>query len=334
MTSSAQNSKQSLAQQGSATVPAYSFLGDQDTGVYRSAANELSIATNATQRVVVDSSGNVGIGTSSPSSWSKFAALGVNTTGFAGITAINYNGNTGIGGIQFASDTTYTKAAIGLLRQDANGKGSLVFYNDSNADAANWATGDEKMRIDSSGNVGVGTSSPVARISSSPNTTTLSAYDGLSINSYTGAMYQSRSVTASGTGWYHFVGQSGNGSAITANNILIFGNGDIQNANNSYGGISDVSLKDNIEDATPKLPDLLKVQVRNFNFKNDDAKIKQIGVVAQELETVFPSLVVADKNGIKGVKYSVFVPILIKAVQELKTQLDDAKARIAALELA
>ena len=274
----------------------------------------------------------MGIGTTSPSSWSKFAALGVNTTGFAGITAINYNGNTGIGGIQFASDTTYTKAAIGLLRQDANGKGSLVFYNDSNADAANWATGDEKMRIDSSGDVGVGTSSP--------------AYDGLSINSYTGAMYQSRSVTASGTGWYHFVGQSGNGSAITANNILIFGNGDIQNANNSYGGISDASLKDNIEDATPKLPDLLKVQVRNFNFKNDDAKIKQIGVVAQgkqqqvngfiaqELETVFPSLVVADKNGIKGVKYSVFVPILIKAVQELKTQLDDAKARIAALELA
>ena len=63
MTSSAQNSKQYLAQQGSVAVPAYSFLGDQDTGIYRSAANELSIATNATRRVVVDSSGNVGVGT-------------------------------------------------------------------------------------------------------------------------------------------------------------------------------------------------------------------------------------------------------------------------------
>jgi hypothetical protein len=87
------------------------------------------------------------------------AALGSNSTGYAGITAINSNANVGIGGIQFASDTTYTKAAIGLLRSDPNGKGSLVFYNDSNSDAANWSTGDEKMRIDTSGNFMVGTTS-------------------------------------------------------------------------------------------------------------------------------------------------------------------------------
>jgi hypothetical protein len=74
-------------------------------------------------------------------------------SGFTGITSINSNSGTGIAGIQFASDATYIKAAIGLLRSDPNGKGALVFYNDTNADAANWATTDEKMRIDSSGNL-------------------------------------------------------------------------------------------------------------------------------------------------------------------------------------
>jgi hypothetical protein len=107
-----------------------------------------------TDTLYIDSTNNaVGINTSSPSSWSTLAALDSNSTGFAGITAINSNANVGIGGIQFASDTTYTKAAIGLLRQYPNGGGALVFYNDSNADASNWTTSDEKMRIDSSGNL-------------------------------------------------------------------------------------------------------------------------------------------------------------------------------------
>ena len=41
-----------------------------------------------------------------------------------------------------------------------------------------------------------------------------------------------------------------------------------------------------------------------------------------ELEQIFPSLVEEDENGIKGVKYSVFVPIIIKALQELKQEFD------------
>ena len=69
----------------------------------------------------------------------------------------------------------------------------------------------------------------------------------------------------------------------------------------------------------------MKVKVRNFNYINDAEKTKQIGVIAQELETVFPSLVDEDSEGTKGVKYSVFVPMLIKAIQELKAELDALK---------
>jgi hypothetical protein len=108
--------------------------------------------------------GSLGVGTTSPSTYSgsNLVSYYAGGSNFAGVTAINSNSGTGIGGIQFGSDATYVKAAIGLLRSEPNGKGSLVFYNDSNADAANWSTGDEKMRIDSSGNVGIGTSSPDA----------------------------------------------------------------------------------------------------------------------------------------------------------------------------
>ena len=108
--------------------------------------------------VSMQNGGNVGVGTTNPSLWSRLAVSDSNGTGFTGLTSINSNANIGIAGIQFASDTTYTKAAIGLLRQSPNGVGALVFYNDSNTDAASWGTGDEKMRITSSGAISFGSS--------------------------------------------------------------------------------------------------------------------------------------------------------------------------------
>jgi len=136
-----------------------SLISDYNgTGTYL----PMTFYTGGSERVKVDTSGNVGIGTSSPSS--KLAVLGSDGTGFTGVTSTNSNGNVGIAGVQFGSDPTYVKAAIGLLRSNPNGVGSLVFYNDSNTDAANWSTADEKMRIDQSGNVGIGTSSPTAKL--------------------------------------------------------------------------------------------------------------------------------------------------------------------------
>jgi len=105
---------------------------------------------------------------------------------------------------------------------------------------------------------------------------------------------------------------------------------------------------------------LIKVKVRNYNLIGDDRK--QIGVIAQELEEIFPLMVdeledfeevevpqldeegneVLNEEGevvtikervskgttTKSVKYSVFVPMLIKAIQELKTEIDSLKNQI------
>jgi hypothetical protein len=109
--------------------------------------------------------------------------------------------------------------------------------------------------------------------------------------------------------------------------FVIYNNGDVQNANNSYGSTSDISIKENIIDATSKLDDLLNVRIRNYNLKEDSSKLKQIGVIAQELETVFPGMVKTDTEGLKSVKYSIFVPMLIKAVQELSAKVTELENR-------
>ena len=121
-----------------------------------------AVQVNGNDVVTVNSSGNVGIGTSSPQQRLDVSQVGGNS--FAGIRAQNNNVGTGIGGIEFSSDTTYAKSAIGLVRQNANGQGALVFYNASSTGAANWSTADERMRIASTGNVGIGTSAPAAKL--------------------------------------------------------------------------------------------------------------------------------------------------------------------------
>jgi hypothetical protein len=153
---------------------------------------------------------------------------------------------------------------------------------------------------------------------------------------YTAQNVLSYVATASGTGYKFYSAQNS-----TTEVFYVLGNGNVQNTNNSYGAISDIKLKENIIDASPKLDNLMQVKVRNYNLKSDPTH-KQLGVIAQELETVFPAMVEEtpdrdeDNNDLgtttKSVKYSVFVPMLIKSIQELKTIVDAQAAEIAELK--
>jgi len=169
-----------------------------------------------------------------------------------------------------------------------------------------------------------------------------------------------------------YAGASPNGGAnqflvcsdSTVDRLRIASNGNVTNTNGSYGSISDVKLKENITDATPKLEDLLKVKVRNYNLIGEETK--QIGVIAQELEEVFPAMIdesedfeevevpkldeegkeVLNEEGevittkekqptgttTKSVKYSVFVPMLIKAIQEQQEIINEMRAEIDSLK--
>ncbi len=148
----------------------------------------------------------------------------------------------------------------------------------------------------------------------------------------------------------------------------VFSQGNVQNTNNSYGSISDAKLKENIVDANSQWDDIKAVQVRNFNFKEgtDNPTHTQIGVVAQEVETVSPGLVyetpdretvqvptldengeaVLDENGealvtdeerdlgtvTKNVNYSVLYMKAVKALQEAMERIETLETKVAALE--
>ena len=124
--------------------------------------------------------------------------------------------------------------------------------------------------------------------------------------------------------------------------FIVFGNGTTQNGTGVYGTISDVRIKKDIVDTSPKLDKLLQVRVVNYTRTDDPTESRQLGVIAQELEEVFPGLVdvVAEKDvdgnvtcpDRKSVKYSVFVPMLIKAIQEQQAIIAQLQVDVAALK--
>ena len=124
--------------------------------------------------------------------------------------------------------------------------------------------------------------------------------------------------------------------------FYISADGSLYNLNNSRGAISDSRLKENIVDASPKLEDLLKVRIVDYNLKANSSK-KYIGVLAQELEELFPSLVETESMSAhdietdktiqyKSVKYSCFNVMLIKALQEQQQIIDNLTLRLERLK--
>jgi len=255
----------------------------------------------------IDVSGNVGIGTTTPSSFGKFAVVGGSFDFFV---------NPGEGS---------ASTAIG-----SRGNVPLTWYI-NNA---------ERARLLTSGNLLINATVPPFSGNAAVGVVALGTTNldsGVQAVLPSGAAtsqaaYVSQSVSTAG-GWYHFIGQYGNGTSITTNAVFIAANGNITNVNNSYGAISDVNLKENIVDATPKLEDVNKVRVVNYTLKNDETKTKQLGVIAQELEQIFPGMIETaihpgSEQEIKSVKYSVFVPILIKAVQELSQRVEELETKL------
>jgi hypothetical protein len=149
----------------------------------------------------------------------------------------------------------------------------------------------------------------------------------------------------SGTNENIFVGSHSATSNTTGSNcILIKANGNIQNTNNSYTGISDIKLKENIVDAGSQWDDLKALRVVKYNLKpeTNQETHTQIGLIAQEVELVCPRLVKdnPDRNAegndlgtvTKSVNYSVLYMKAVKALQEAMERIEALEAKVAALE--
>ncbi len=149
-------------------------------------------------------------------------------------------------------------------------------------------------------------------------------------------------TAGNGTNYTIIKGKSSSTGINTGNDVFyVYGNGNVQNSNNSYGQISDQKLKENIVDANSQWDNIKDVRVRNFNFIEGQTHT-QIGVVAQELETVSPGLIDEapdrDEDGndlgtvTKSVKYSVLYMKAVKALQEAMERIETLETQNASLE--
>ncbi len=147
-------------------------------------------------------------------------------------------------------------------------------------------------------------------------------------------------TASSGTSKYNFRGHHSGTAGSPASGTLSFtvwSNGNVENLNNSYGQVSDETLKQDIVDASSQWNDIKNITVRKFRFKDNPTGELQIGVVAQEVEKVSAGLVYeAGDVGeeVKAVKYSVLYMKAIKCLQEAMAKIEVLETKVAALEAA
>ena len=148
---------------GTATNPSLSFVGDPNTGIYSPGANELAVATNGTGRLFVDASGNVGVG-AAPTTRLEVARLGNTWTGaaaVAGTALFLHNGNNSSGSpanLQIsAGNATSSRIYFG---DSDNASRGIIDYDHTDDHLHLSTSGSERLRITSTGLVGIGTSSP------------------------------------------------------------------------------------------------------------------------------------------------------------------------------
>jgi hypothetical protein len=263
----------------------------------------------------IDSSGNVGIGTA-PSSLGK---LSVDGNFVFGPFTRNEADTRSIGIFTSDDPASNDRAAIGFITT-AGGSSSNSIITFSTNDYG--VSGGERMRIDSSGNLlvektALSDTTVGAQVQSTGRVASTMAADTNSTDNL--------SIYSTGASAYRFF--VGMGGTVFATNTTI-------------SSVSDVRYKENIRDLDVGLAEIMQLQPRVFDWKEGKGKNIQNdrGFIAQEVEQVFPDLIDEWKDPApegeepyKSVRQDL-IPVLVKAIQELKAELDEAKARIAALE--
>jgi len=239
------------------------------------------------------------------------------------ITMTDSSGTNDIVTLQSAS------GALTITTRDGSADGQIIFKkNDGSAT-------DETMRINGSGHVGIGTDSPTQALHVDEATSNnQAAIIHSSLSSFQGQVLKVTCVRTTTDSSYNLC-------LMGADKMAVRDSGNVVNANNSYGALSDSRIKENIVDASSQWNDIKALKVRKYNLIG--STLTQIGVVAQEVEAAGMSGLVdeaklsepdADGNDIvrKNVKYSVLYLKAVKALQEAMARIETLETKVAALE--
>jgi hypothetical protein len=90
---------------------------------------------------------------------------------------------------------------------------------------------------------------------------------------------------------------------------------------------SDARLKANIISLGSTLAKLLQIDGKSYTMKKDESEKQKIGLLAQDIEKVFPELV-SESHGVKSVNYQGLVPVLINALKEQDAMMKEQQAEI------
>jgi len=284
---------------GTAALPSITTAGDTNTGIFFPAADTIAFSEGGAESMRIDSSGNVGIGTTSP-------AVRLN------VTDSSDGGNSGT--IRLGSDGTYYgqqqfRYNSSEYRLGVYPSGNMTFYT----------KGSESMRINSNGNLLVGTT-----------TQTATPVQGVILggaDSSSGVYIGHANGTSSGN---YYMAFSYNGSAIGS----ITQNG---TTNVAYNTSSDYRLKENIQPMQNALATISQLKPVTYKWKTDGSDGQ--GFIAHELQAIVPDCVTGDKDAVdaegnpvyQGIDTSFLVATLTAALQETKALLDTQAETINAL---
>jgi hypothetical protein len=276
-------------------------------------------AISFTQAMTLDASGNLGIGTTSIGA--RLDVQGANVAlasdGLARIGSDSSGADTG-GQITFKNSNARRAAIAGRQEGGDALAGYLQF-------GTRGTSGDivERARIDSSGNLLVGTTST----NETSGTGGRFGADGYVRSTRAGSTSAASTLDVYSTG-------------ASAFRFYVDMAGTVFATNTTISAISDQRLKENIQDIDAGLNAVMALKPRKFDWKSGKGKdIKgDRGFIAQEFEQVFPDLIDEWKDpapegeeAYKSVRQDL-IPVLVKAIQEQQAIITDLRARVAQLE--
>lgn len=322
---------------GTAAAPAICAGNDVNTGIFSPAADTLAIATNGVEKIRIDTSGSASFSKTGSGSdltstkyengaqgaiinlqKSKNTTIGINTIVAANdsLGEIYFNGANGTG---FSSGASIVAQVDGTPGASNDMPGRLVFSTTPDT----TGTPVERMRISSSGNVGVGNSNPGAtRLSViGSGTGTNMIFDCW--NSTPQRAFYAREDLIIGMPAVYF-----NPSGSGANMV-------IDSAGILYRSTSSLKYKDNVENLPYGLNEVLQLRPVTFSMKKDDGTGRRFaGLIAEELDAIGLNEFVeyAPDSTPDALYYGNLVSLAFKAIQELNAKVEALEARIAALE--